>query len=85
MSGLIRKQNIFSLKTQFIQNPSGARWGRNAQHVENYLEQQNPIKAAHFFDSHGGFFKTIGFLIVNPWGLPNPLIVSGISLIVGVG
>lgn len=53
LSGFIRKQNISSLKTQFTQNPSGARWGRNAQHVENYLEQQNPIKATHFFDSPG--------------------------------
>lgn len=81
-SGFRKKQNLFSWKTQFIQNLSGAQWGRNAQHVENYLEQQNPIKVTHFFDSPVGFFETMGFLKVNPWGLPNPLIVSGISLIV---
>lgn len=62
--------------------------GGNAQHIGNYLEhgavltQQNPIKATHFLDSLGVFFKTIGFLTVHPWGLILPFIVSEISLIV---
>lgn len=61
--------------------------GGNVQRVGNHLEHgavltwQNPIKATHFFPSPGGFFKTTGFLMANPWGLSHPCIVSGISLI----
>lgn len=63
-----------------MRRESSARWKLPRTQPSN---SKIPLKLS-FFDSPGSFWKTIGLLRVNPWGLPNPFIVSEISLIGGV-